>query len=205
MIIPIAHDFTCPWCWIGFMQAKALRKEFPGIKFEWRGYELYPESMDWPPPAPVVPEGISLRPKTPTRLELAYAAQGMIKPTAIRPKQMRIHNAHEAVEYAKLEGRQDAMVEALYRAYWEEGLEISNLDVLHDVALGLVEDRAELRRAVEQRRFADKIVPYDDEAYASGVFNVPTFWIGGERYAEQPLMVLRQAVAAAMKLEAALA
>jgi hypothetical protein len=41
-------------------------------------------------------------------------------------------------------------------------------------------------------------VGFDDPAYASGVYNVPTFFIGEERYAEQPLTVLKKAVRGAL-------
>ena len=27
--VTIAHDYLCPWCWVGFFQAKRLKEEFP--------------------------------------------------------------------------------------------------------------------------------------------------------------------------------
>ena len=98
MIIPVAHDFICPWCWIGISQARRLQQEF-GVQIEWLAYELLPETMEWPepPPKPVVE---TERTKTPNRIELAYAAEGMEPPTADRPKRMRSHYAHEAAEFA---------------------------------------------------------------------------------------------------------
>lgn len=200
MTIPVAHDFTCPWCWIAYFQVRDLKREFRDLQFDWIGYELYPETIPWPEPGPALPAVASLRPKTPTRLELAYAAQGIERPTVIRPKQMRIHNAHEAVEFAKGEGVAGDLVDVLYRAYWEEGREIGNVAVLSELAQGIITDRTDFRRAIEERRFADRIVPFDEEAYKSGVFNVPTYWIGGERYAEQPIQALRLALKEAMEL-----
>ena len=36
---------------------------------------------------------------------------------------------------------------------------------------------------------------FDDDAYNSGIYNVPTYFVGDERLAEQPYVVLRDAVA----------
>jgi predicted DsbA family dithiol-disulfide isomerase len=194
MVIAVAHDFTCPWCWIGLSQASRLQAEH-GVSFDWLGFELFPEELAWPEPGPPEPRD-ERRPATPSRLELAYAAEGIERPTAQRPRRMRVHNALEAVEHAKTVGRQDEVVEALYRAYWERGEAIGELAVLRSVLEGIVPDLDAMAADVEGRRFASKIVPFDDQAYAAGVFNVPTFFIGGERYAEQPYRVLSAAVEA---------
>jgi predicted DsbA family dithiol-disulfide isomerase len=192
MTVPVAHDVICPWCWIGVSQARRLREDF-GVGIEWLSYELMPESLPWDPPAPREPENPD-RPKTPSRLQLAYAAEGLERPTSTGPARMRSHNVLEALEHAKDAGVADAAVEAVYRAYWAEGLEVDAPEVLARVLEGVVPDLDAMLEAVAERRYAARIVPFDDAAYASGVYNVPTFFIGGERYAEQPYAVLRQAM-----------
>ncbi|HZH97458.1 MAG TPA: DsbA family protein [Fimbriimonadaceae bacterium] len=200
LTIPVAHDFVCPWCWIGLFQAKRLQEEL-GVKIEWLSYELFPEELDFPVSAAAATEVKSNRPKTPSRMALAYAASGMAAPPSIeRPKNMRTHNAHEAVEYAKEHGGADELLERLYRAYWEEGQEIDDPQVIANLAAGVVSDVQAMLQAVQERRYKDRIVGFDDDAYAAGVYNVPTFFIDGERYAEQPYEVLRQAVAKAHSL-----
>lgn len=190
--IPVAHDFTCPWCWVGLFQAKRLKDEF-GFDIEWLGYELWPEELGWPEPKPSDPPPED-KPKTPGRLELLLWADGIELPKVEKPKRMRIHNAHEAVEYAKTEGVADAMVEALYRAYWVEGREIDNPTVIRDLAKGIVRDLEALDHAIATRRFADRIVGFDIPAHESGVYNVPTFFVGTERIAEHPYAYLRKKV-----------
>lgn len=195
MLIPVAHDFSCPWCWIGMLQAKQLAQEF-GVTFDWLGYELYPEDMpfgDWTPKAQP-PD----RPKTPSRMQLAYAAQGIKKPENQGPAQIRTHKAHEAVEFAKLSGPVDDLIEAIYRAYYEQAADIDDLDTLIQIARPHVADIEGMTKAIQERRFQDRIVSFDEPAYESGVYNVPTFYIGGERYAEQPYVVLREAIQSAL-------
>lgn len=192
LTIPIAHDFICPWCWVGLFQARRLQEEF-GVELDWQGYELFPDELEWGygTPAPPPPPN---KPPTPSRFEFLLAAENMELPRSVRPHHMRTHNAHEAVEYAKTEGAADRLVEVLYRAYWEEGQEINDPKVLKKLSKSVIQDRDAMMAAIEKRRFKDRIVGFDDAAYAAGVYNVPTFFIGTERYAEQPYRVLKAAV-----------
>jgi riboflavin biosynthesis pyrimidine reductase/predicted DsbA family dithiol-disulfide isomerase len=189
LTIPVAHDFVCEWCWIGLHQAARMRREF-GVAIEWRGYELYPATLDSESVAKPTPIPLD-KPLTPSRLTLAFAAQGL-KP--VRRPVADTHAAHEAVEFAKLSGAQDELVERIYRAYWAEGQDISMISILLDAARGVVDDLEGLEVAIRERRFAQNITPFNDPAYDTGVFNLPTFWIGGERYAEQPWVRLEAAL-----------
>ncbi len=192
LTIPVAHDFIFPWCWVGFLQAKRLEEEF-GVKFDWVGYELFPIELEWPEYA-AVPEPPANKPPILSRFDFILAADDMEMPKSVRPKKMRTFNAHEAVEYAKTEGIGSELIEALYRAYWERGEEINDIGVIKSLANGIVKDLAALERAIETQQFKVKIVGFDDDAYASGIYNVPTFTIWGKRYAEQPYIYLRRAI-----------
>lgn len=200
LVIPVAHDFICSWCWIGLFQARQLQREF-GVEIEWLAYEIFPEAMAIPraPDPELTPPN---KAKTPTRLELAYAAAGMDKPSAIRPKGMRSHNAHEAMEFAKLGGDPDGLCEALYRALYERGEAINDPIVLGRLAEPFVTDVGEMLKSIEEKRFQDRIIAFDAPAYNSGIYNVPTFYVNGEKFAEQPIGPIRAAVQRARKLAA---
>jgi len=195
--IPVAHDFICPWCWVGLLQVRKLQAEF-NIEIDWAGYELFPLELEWPD-YPAAAEPPANKPVVPTRFEFLLYADGIEMPKSERPRKMRTYNAHQAVEYAKTEGVADAFVEKLYRAYWESGLEINSIEVILNLAEGLIKDTDALVKAIESKQFKDKIVGFDDDAYAAGVYNVPTFFIDGQRYAEQPYVVLQKAVRAALE------
>lgn len=190
LVIPLAHDPICPWCWIAWHQVKGLRKEFD-VEFDWLAYELMPEELPWGDPKPKEP---TPRPPTPSRFSLALLASSVELPKIDRPKKMRSHNVLEGLEYAKAEGKFEALNDAIYPAWWMEGKEINNLDVLCGLAEGIVADLDDFRRAVEEKRFVDRIVPFDDKAHEDGIWNVPTYRIGGERLAEQPTSVVREAL-----------
>lgn len=197
LTVPLAHDFICPWCWVGFFQAKRLEREF-GVRIDWRGYELFPKDLYWPDYPAETPQPAN-KPKTPTRFDLFAASEGVEMPHTERPHKMRTYHAHQAVEYAKTEGVGDELIERIYRAFWEEGREINRIDVLKDLARGLIHDAAAYEKAIIVREYHHKVVLFDDDANAQGVYNVPTFFIGGKRYAEQPYIVLAKAVKAAQE------
>lgn len=190
--IPVAHDFICPWCWVGWIQARKLQQHFD-VQFDWRGYELFPDELEWPA-SPPMPQVVSNRPKTLSRFEFLLRCDGLRLPEIEKPKQMRTHNAHEAVEFAKTVGCADDLIDALYAAYWEKGLAINEPEVLAKLSAGIVPDVPAMLDAITSRKFAKEITGFDLPAYQSGVYNVPTFMIGDVRYAEQPYEVLFEAI-----------
>lgn len=193
LTIPVAHDFNCQWCYVGSVQVEKLKQAFD-VEFEWISYEQYPEGSIWPESIPVVETN---RPRTPTRFQLMLAAENMVLPKVERPKQMRTHLAHLAVQFANEHGRGEPFIHELYRAFWERGEMINEIEFLTRTGEHFELDPAEMRKAIEEERGAEKIIHFDAPAYESGVYNVPTFFIGGERYAEQPYRVLEKAVAEA--------
>ncbi len=192
-VIPLAHDVTCSWCWVVWHQISRLEQEFD-VEFEWRPFELWPASLTWPEPAP--PTDLN-RPTTPSRFRLMCMVEGLEFPVIARPKQMRSHAALASIEFAKERGLARTWIDVLYAAYWERGEAIGENDVLECLAESFSPQMDGLRQVLELGTYSDRIVPFDDEAHAKGVWSLPTFWIAGERYAEQPLSVLRAALTAA--------
>lgn len=194
MKVVVAHDILCPWCWIALDQVRQLQAEFPEVEFDWVGYELFPEELEWPKEGPAK-EVDTRKPKTPSRLDLAYAAQGMEKPRGVRPKHMRSHNALQALAYAKEKDVEAEAMSRLYSAYWEEGKAVGEVEVICEL-LGDILDVEALKEVMASKKFSAHIVPFDDVANERGVFNVPTFFVGEERLAEQTIGVLREKIAA---------
>ena len=196
LVIPVAHDIVCPWCWIAVSQTRRLTARY-GVEFDWLGYELYPDGLDTPTYSPKRPAMETDKPPTPRRLALAYAAEDMDPPSSLPPV-IRSHNPLEAIEYAKTIGAQQEVLDRLYSAFWKHGMDISSLEVLELLFKGITHDFGPVREAIVERRFKDKIVGFDKPAYSKGIYNVPTFWIGGVRYAEEPYRVLARVIEAAI-------
>ena len=170
-------DFICPWSWVGWHHEQRLTQEF-GVTFDWRPFELVPPGMDFspPPPRPADPDA---PPQPPGRFDVYAHAEG-VPMRSPKPPFVRSHAALLASEFARAQGRFDAFVEAVYRAYWERAEGISNLSVLETLAEGVGIDGAGLTESVRAERFAERIVPFDDPAYAIGIRHIPTFLFGNE-------------------------
>ena len=189
--VTIAHDYLCPWCWVGFFQAKRLREEFPQIRQVWRGFELLPEELGPLPdykPQPPDPDA------PPSRFDAFSRAEGAAVPEGRTIGIIRTHYALEGAAYAqdREPDRFDAYNEAVYRAFWEQSEDVSDLDVLGRLAEGAGLDKIEFLSAVSSKAYYDEITRFDDDAYAADVTHVPTFLFRGERCAEAPYSTIRE-------------
>lgn len=70
-----------------------------------------------------------------------------------------------------------SLIEALYRAYWVEGRDVAEVEVLCDVAAGVGLDREAARRGIKSAQVATELRHRTEEAIRHGVFGVPTFII----------------------------
>jgi len=189
--VTIAHDYLCPWCWVGFFQARKLREEFPQIRQIWRGFELIPEELgplpDYSPP-PRDPDA------PPSRFEQFSQSEGFPVPEGRTIGIVRTHFALEGAAYVQDKAPEsfDAYNEAVYRAFWEHSEDISDLVVLGRLAEGVGLASAEFLAAVSSKAYHNEIVRFDDDAYAADVTHVPTFLFRGERCAEAPYSTIRE-------------
>ena len=193
LIVSVAHDYLCPWCWAGWIQWQKLAQEFPQITWDWVGYELLPEELGPLPthdPHPKDPDAPL------SRFDLFAQAEGV----PLHERTIGIVRTHYALEGAewvkdKHPDRFDAYNEAVYRAFWERSDDISNLDILGNLVASVgIDDHTDIDDfllALTEKRYHTKIVRFDDDAYARDVTHVPTFLFRGERCAEAPLSTLR--------------
>ncbi len=195
--VVVAHDFLCPWCYVGWFHAKRLTQEF-GLTLDWRGFELMPPEMEYTPspPKPVDPDAPPAPPPAPSRFELFAVAEGITMPTP-RPPFTRTHNALLGAEWARSLGDPaafDTYNDAVYKAFWEQCADIADVDVLAALADGAGLSGAACADSVRAKRWEENITPYDDEAYRVGIRHVPSFIFNGEELlAEAPYADLARA------------
>lgn len=107
--------------------------------------------------------------------------------------------AHRLMHHAGELGRQDAMAEALFRAYFVEGADLTDDATLAEYAAQAGLDRAEILAYLATDRDADLIRSADVEARQVGISGVPFFIFNrtiGVSGAQEP-EVLLQAMAQA--------
>lgn len=115
------------------------------------------------------------------------------------PIQPRSRRAHEAAKWAQTQNQFGAYNEALFRAFFERGEDISDIDVLARLAGDLNLDNSSLRAALESKQFEPDVVADEKEAAELGVHAVPAF-VANRRFAlsgVQPVTALEEMVSRA--------
>ena len=169
-----------------------LRKEFD-IDDTWVDIEIHPET-----PA----EGMSLAERFAGRdVSAMYAALrargaqfGLEMNQVARLSNSRLATA--AGEYARDHDSYPEFSRAVFEAYFARGEDIGDVDVLARCAIAAGLDADDLRAALADDRYADRLDAAMHEAAAAGVSGVPTFIVGGRErvVGAQPLEVLRAAM-----------
>ena len=140
--LDIMSDPICPWCYIGKTHLDKALADIPDHPFviEWHPFQLNPdmprEGMD----RRAYLEGKfggkegAVRAYAPV-VEHAEKAGLNIQFEAMKRTPNTL-DAHRLIHWAGIEGKQNQVVDALFRAYFEEGRDIGNHEVLADVADG---------------------------------------------------------------------
>ncbi|MDD5175119.1 MAG: 2-hydroxychromene-2-carboxylate isomerase [Sterolibacterium sp.] len=71
---------------------------------------------------------------------------------------------------------------AIFRAYWMEGRDISELTVIQEIANGLGIDKDALTKAVASPEIKERLKSETDGAIAKGMFGAPYFIVDGEPF-----------------------
>jgi predicted DsbA family dithiol-disulfide isomerase len=89
-------------------------------------------------------------------------------------------NSHRLVQFAGEHGRQDAVVEGLFRAYFIEGRDVGDVATMVEIAeaAGLPAAETEAFLKGDERR--DDVLAADQEVRMLGVTGVPCFIIEGK-------------------------
>ncbi len=184
--LDIISDPICPWCYIGKSYLDRAMEAAPDhpFKVEWHPFQLNPD----------MPEGGMDRreylehkfggKEGAVRVysqiaETAEAAGLDIDFGAIKRTPNTI-NAHRLIHWAGLEGRQTATVSTLFKAYFKEGRDIGDTQVLLEIAEKVGLDRDMIARLMDSDADAEDIRARDANARAKGVSGVPTFIVANQ-------------------------
>lgn len=177
--IDVISDAICPWCWIGKRQLEAALAmlDIP-FTVHWRPYQLNPEM----PVEGVVRADYRAKKfgsvERGRELDANVAASGRAVGLEFRHDLMlRTPNtiaAHRLIRWAG--ERQNDMVEALFRGYFQEGKDIGDHTVLAAIAADLGLDAAEFLASDE---FDMEVRAEDANFRRIGISGVPSFALDG--------------------------
>ncbi|MEU9342712.1 DsbA family oxidoreductase [Streptomyces sp. NPDC048278] len=209
LLIDVWSDIMCPFCYIGdTLLAQALEKFTHGsdVEIRYHSFQLMPHL-----PTDHAADLADLLEKE--RGFPRAQAEAMNAQVTARAAQIGLdfrlesavatntRTAHRLIHWAKSQGRQHDMVQRLFRAYFTDGADIGDHDVLAGLAVEIGLDGAAARKALDDGAFDADFEADVRQARHLGISGVP-FFVFAEKYAvsgAQPVDTFLQALDAAWK------
>jgi predicted DsbA family dithiol-disulfide isomerase len=188
----VYSDYICPFCYIGKHRMDRLEQEFD-VEIEWRGLEIHPETPS---------EGQTLKDMGLDHHYVDMVIENVRSLAAeialvLNPPKL-IANSNKALrlcEFARENGKFDDYHSEVFKAYWEEGLNIGDIEVLLDIIDRIGLDYEMAREFLKRKKASEKIDRFLLEAKAWGVDSVPTFIIGNIKIeGAQPYELIKKAM-----------
>jgi predicted DsbA family dithiol-disulfide isomerase len=152
---------------------KELVTQDQRIKVRWRSFELRPE------PVPALdPDGDYL--VSAWQNHVYPLAEKMKMPLKRPPIQPRSRLAHEAAKWADKQGRFEEYNLAIFRAFFEHGKDIGEIEILKGLAADLKLDAESLHISLKNSDYTALVLADENEAIQVGVRAVPAFVANGK-------------------------
>ncbi|MGD1942792.1 MAG: DsbA family oxidoreductase [Leptolyngbyaceae cyanobacterium] len=207
LTIEITSDFICPWCWVAetrLQRALAQLNPAVDVQWVWQPFELNPDM-----PA----AGLDRRTyRTQKFGSWAYSQQldaqtvqatqqdGLAFRYDLMTTTPNTLQAHRLTGFAAQQGHAPAMAERLLRAYFAEGANIAEVEVLVQLAGEVGLDQDAVRRFLQSDAGISAMREQEQQAIAQGVHGVPNIRIGTQVLSgAQPLEVFVDALQAAVQ------
>ncbi len=184
MQIEVWSDYVCPFCYLQEPVVEQIEREFAGrVQVRWRAYELRPE------PEPTLDPAGEYLTDIWTRAVYPMAEQRGMK-LQLPPVQPRSRKAFEATEFARDRGKADAMRHAIFVAFFEQGRDIGDPQVLGEIAEPLDIHPAGVIRALERNVYTERVIRDENEAAELGFSGVPAMILNIERPNERKRLLI---------------
>ena len=184
--LDILSDPICPWCYIGKTHLDKALAELPDHPFtiEWHPFQLNPDMPHEGMDRRAYLEGKfggkegAVRAYAPV-VEHAQNAGLNIQFEAMKRTPNTL-DAHRLIHWAGIEGKQNETVDALFKAYFEEGRDIGDHEVLADIADGVGMDASVVLKLLQSENDAQDIRDRDAHSRKMGVSSVPTYIVANK-------------------------
>lgn len=182
--IDVYSDAVCPWCYVGKRRLERALTEFGGdVRVTWRPFQLNPtmpkEGMDRTAYLEAKFGSLDAFRQLEEHVQAAGASERI---TFAFEKIARTPNtfaAHRLIWLGEREGCQDAVVDALFRGYFEEGADIGSSAVLVQLAAqaGLPDESVE--RLLRSDEGTAEVKAEESAGHKLGIRGVPYFVLDG--------------------------
>jgi predicted DsbA family dithiol-disulfide isomerase len=203
--IEIWSDIACPWCWIGKRGLEAALESFDSpVTVRWNAFELNPQApLGGPEPVDYIKrlaEKYGTEPEAAQEMIDRMVATGRDRGLELRFDRIRPTNtfdAHRLLSWARSSDLQTELKEAIFKAYLNEGLLVSDHNVLARLVEQVGLDGTQAREILNSDAFASEVRDDEKRAAQIGISGVPCFVFPQARFAvsgAQPAEVLLDAM-----------
>ncbi len=184
LAVDVISDVICPWCWIGKRRLEKASAAFgQQVVVRWLPFQLNPTMPK---------EGILCRDyrvkkfgswerslELDAQVAAAGEAEGIHFAFAKMERTPNTVDAHRLIWLADHQGVQDAVVEALFLAYFTAGRDISNRPTLIDVVAEAGLDRHKAEAVLDSREGMESIREAEELGQRFRFDSVPFFIVNG--------------------------
>jgi predicted DsbA family dithiol-disulfide isomerase len=202
--IDFVSDVSCPWCVIGLKSLEQALQQLGSevtANIHFQPFELNPQMA---PEGEDIVEHIAKKYGS-TPEQMAASREGIrargaeLGFTFNMEKRGRIYNtfdAHRLLHWAELEGRQVELKRALFEAYFTDGRNPSDHEVLIDVATKVGLDAQQAREILASDRYAADVRQREQLFGQLGIRAVPSVIVNDKYLIQggQPVAVFEQAL-----------
>lgn len=201
MTIDVYADIACPWCYVGRARLKRALADRPiEVTLRWRPFQLQPDM-----PA----EGRDFR----SVLEQKFGDWSRVQNMFDRIQELgdeiglrfdfdaidvapNTADAHRLVLWAQEQDRGDEMATVLFQAYFSEGRNVSDAEVLVDCATEIGFDATKVQALLDSDTYADEVRESQQQAQRRGITGVPCYVFDDKRAVTgaQPVEVFNEAL-----------
>lgn len=164
-------DYVCPWCYLSSAAVARLEQEFP-VDIQWVPFPLHPST---PQEGMTLDELFAGRDMSAAQAHLEKLINEAGLEYGFRNMTYNTRLAQELGKWANTQSGGKAIHTALYRAYFVEGLNLADEQVLLDTAASIGLDRNEAARVLKERPFSQAVDEDWQRARNFQISGVPAF------------------------------
>ncbi len=184
MDIEVFSDPVCPWCFIGKRRLERALAERPDVRasIRWRTFQLNPTMPPGGMPHSEYLQAKFGSPNPPMYETIRAVGESEGIEFAFEEIQTTPNtiDAHRLTRFAGRSGAEDAMVEALFQAYFLDGQDIGNREILSTIAKSVGLDQKDAAAHLAGGDDLSEVHEEDLQSRRLGIQGVPCFIVAGK-------------------------